>query len=89
MKYILALGCIILFVSCNEKAVLLQNQLKLFESPAGESTSLPFLKVGEDNRLYLSWVREMEDQSTLYFASLIKENIWSDAQVIASGTIGL
>ena len=86
MKYILALGCIILFVSCNEKAVLLQNQVKLFESPAGEGTSLPFLKVGEDNRLYLSWVREMENQSTLYFASLIKENIWSDSQVIASGT---
>ena len=47
MKYILALGCIILFYSCNEKAILLQNQVKLFESPAGEGTSLPFLKVGE------------------------------------------
>ena len=85
MKYILPIGCIILFISCNEEAGLLQNQVKLFESPAGEGTSLPFLKVGEDDRLYLSWVREMEDQSTLYFASLIKENIWSDAQVIASG----
>ena len=65
MKYILPIGCIILFISCNEEAGLLQNQVKLFESPAGESTSLPFLKVGEDDRLYLSWVREMENQSTL------------------------
>ncbi len=86
MKYIsLIVGCMF-FISCSEEAGLLQNKVKRFESPSDENSSLPFLKVGEDDQLYLSWIKEMENRSTLYFSSLKKENNWSDAEVIASGT---
>ena len=86
MKYISLIGCIIFFISCREEAGLIQNKVKRFESPTDENSSLPFLKVGEDDKLYLSWIKEVEDRSTLYFSSLKKEYDWSDAEVIASGT---
>ena len=76
----------IFFSACSEEAGLHQTSVELFKGPADEGTSLPFLKVGEDHQLYLSWVGETEDRSTLYFASLEKENKWSDTEVIASGT---
>ena len=73
----------IFFSACSEEAGLHQTSVELFKGPADEGTSLPFLKVGEDHQLYLSWVGETEDRSTLYFASLEKENKWSDTEVIA------
>ncbi len=76
----------IFFSACSEEAGLHQTSVELFKGPADEGTSLPFLKVGEDHQLYLSWVGETEDRSTLYFASLEKENKWSDTEIIASGT---
>ncbi|MAJ51594.1 MAG: hypothetical protein CMB82_08270 [Flammeovirgaceae bacterium] len=85
MKYISFIGCIIFFTSCIKEAGLLQNRVELVKGPTDESTSLPFLKVGEDHQLYLSWVKEIDDQASLYFASLKQGNNWSDAEVIASG----
>ncbi len=86
MKYISLIGFMIFFSACSQEAGLHQTSVELFKGPAHEGTSLPFLKVGEDHQLYLSWVGETEDRSTLYFASLEKENKWSDTEVIASGT---
>lgn len=53
-------------------------------SPANELTAEPFLFTGENGAVYLSWVKEVDDRSEMYFARLTG-NHWSPPMQIDSG----
>jgi hypothetical protein len=83
MKYLLIFTLFIALASC-QKIDLSTKKIKMLTSPVESNTSLPFLKVGEDQQLYLSWVVENKEQAQLKYALMKEEGIWS-ASAIASG----
>ncbi|MFT7029357.1 MAG: hypothetical protein ACJA2C_000743 [Marinoscillum sp.] len=57
----------------------------LINLPTNSGSSLPYLMVGADNFLYLSWVEKSTDTTQLLF-SKFDGSEWSEAEQIASGT---
>jgi len=53
-------------------------------SPAGLNSSLPYLTLGDDKQLYLSWLEEKQDSTYLYYSKW-QENKWAPASLITSG----
>ena len=67
MKYLLIFTLFIALASC-QKIDLSTKKIKMLTSPVESNTSLPFLKVGEDQQLYLSWVVENKEQAQLRYS---------------------
>lgn len=75
---LIVLGIFILSCTVDKKSEHILNQ-----SPAGESTSLPWLYTGPSGRVWLSWIGQTDSLSTLYFSEAGSEG-WSKPKVIAS-----
>ncbi len=58
--------------------------VKSFSSPAGDSSSLPYLFTDESGVTHLSWVEHKGANAVLKFSSLANDQ-WSDPVTIASG----
>ncbi|MCR9250995.1 MAG: exo-alpha-sialidase [bacterium] len=59
--------------------------VQTLDSPAGESSSLPYLVKGNDGKLYMSWVNE-ENDSTFLRYSVFENGTWSSPELIKIGT---
>ncbi len=78
-----ALGCA--QNSQNEQQEVSAPALQQVSGPAATNSSLPYLVVGDDEQLYLSWVEKGSDTAILKYARW-EEQGWSDDVTIATGT---
>lgn len=72
-----------LLLACNSQTEL--NQLEHLHSPATNNASLPYLVVGNDGNLFMSWVEQTGDTTIFKYATL-KEDSFGAVETIASGT---
>jgi hypothetical protein len=77
----------ILVISCQEPKEKANRPLtkKSSESPSGSNASLPYLIKGGDNLLYMSWIEKRDSSWIDLKYSVLKENIWQEPEVMASG----
>ncbi|MEP5612379.1 MAG: exo-alpha-sialidase [Cyclobacteriaceae bacterium] len=61
------------------------ESVSFIESPAGENASLPYLVTGEDGNLYFSWVEKKDSNWVELKYSIMKDDSWSEPQLIAKG----
>ena len=61
------------------------RSIKSIESPAGMHSSEPNLHVGNDEKVYLSWVETSEGHNTSLYYSTINHNVWSQKYEISQG----
>jgi len=83
---------LISFLSCSspnqDNETTIEGESLVFElspTPAGENTSLPNLFVDATGRLYMSWVEQGEEVSSLFYSTLI-DNQWTDPIQISEGS---
>jgi hypothetical protein len=80
LAIILATACQPTKEDTNEKSALTS-----IASPAGSNASLPYLVRGGDSLLYMSWVEKRDSIWIDLKYSVLKEGIWQEPEVIASG----
>ncbi len=80
---VVALGCA--QTPQNEQQEVSAPVLQEVSGPAAANSSLPYLVVGDDEQLYLSWVEKRSDTAILKYARWEQQG-WSDGVTIATGT---
>lgn len=61
------------------------TESKLNQSPAGESSSLPWLFTGPSGKVWLSWVSQSDSISSFHFAEA-SDNGWSEPKIISKSS---
>ncbi|WP_421765051.1 exo-alpha-sialidase [Ekhidna sp.] len=75
-----------IIISCSQsKEKKLLSELESVESPAGLNASLPYLVLGEDKNLYLSWVEKGDSNLVNFKYAYFVNDEWSKSELIASG----
>lgn len=68
----------------NESADIANSNLKYLSSPADSVSAEPYLFTDKSGLVYLSWIEKTKEKSLLKFSAL-KNDQWSEADVISSG----
>lgn len=77
----------LLLSSCqkNQEKATENSALQNVESPSESNASLPYLTKGGDNLLYMSWVEKGDSGWIDLKYSVLRDDVWQDPEVIASG----
>ncbi|MEP0985682.1 exo-alpha-sialidase [Ekhidna sp.] len=77
----------LLLSSCqkNQEKATENSALQNVESPAENNASLPYLIKGGDDLLYMSWVEKRDSGWIDLKYSVLKDDVWQEPEVIASG----